>query len=76
MNRRFWNFTQKFAAELVTYWISGDLSGISAASGNSTNYTTRLWKMSDPGARDCTWHTSPRIRDGTWPTPYIYCNYS
>jgi hypothetical protein len=22
------------------------------------------------------WHTSPRIRDGTWPTPYICCNYS
>jgi hypothetical protein len=23
-----------------------------------------------------TWHTSPTIRDGTWPTPYICCNYS
>jgi hypothetical protein len=23
-----------------------------------------------------TWHTSPRIRDGIWPTPYICCNYS
>jgi hypothetical protein len=22
------------------------------------------------------WHTSSRIRDGTWPTPYICCNYS
>jgi hypothetical protein len=21
------------------------------------------------------WHTSPRIWDGTWPTPYICCNY-
>jgi hypothetical protein len=24
----------------------------------------------------CTWRTFPRIRDGTWPTPYICCNYS
>jgi hypothetical protein len=23
-----------------------------------------------------TWHTSPRIRDGTWTTSYICCNYS
>jgi hypothetical protein len=23
-----------------------------------------------------TWHTSPRIRDGTWSTLYICCNYS
>jgi hypothetical protein len=22
------------------------------------------------------WHASPRIREGTWPTPYICCNYS
>jgi hypothetical protein len=23
----------------------------------------------------CTWHTFPRIRDGTWPMLYICCNY-
>jgi hypothetical protein len=23
-----------------------------------------------------TWCSSPRIRNGTWPTPYICCNYS
>jgi hypothetical protein len=23
----------------------------------------------------CTWHTFPKIQDGTWPAPYICCNY-
>jgi hypothetical protein len=30
-----------------------------------------------PGATGLrTWHTSYRIRGGTWPTPYTNCNYS
>jgi hypothetical protein len=42
--------------------------------------STRLWRargLVRPGHTGLsTWHTSPRIQDGTWPTPYICCGYS